>query len=68
MEVRIRHEEQAEAKPFCECEFGELQSVIDTLKRWGGVCFGGDHYADMGAQIVLDESGAYAEIILSEGE
>lgn len=64
MEVRIRHVEQVNSKRFCDVEVGAVEFVMDTLKMGGGVYFEGEYHPDMSFQYVLDETGAYCEIIL----
>lgn len=41
-EVRIRHEDDTEADSLGDVPFGEIDGVIDFLKRWGVIDSGGN--------------------------
>ncbi len=66
MEIRIRHEGQDTGMRFCDSGVGEVESVMASIKRSGGVYFEGEHCNEMSHQFVLDESGAYCEIVLHD--
>lgn len=68
IDVRMRHVGDARSVHFATVEFDQLDSLIPTLQAWGGVLVRGVETEDMSAQIVLDETGAYFEILLGEDE
>ena len=68
MDYRIRRAEEGRAVPLCEAGIHEAEDVVATLRRSGGVWTGEDHITDISYQFVLDESGAYCEIILSDDD
>lgn len=67
MRIKIRHVEQATGGvDFTEIHFSELDKVIEMINRSGGVYYEGGTEPFHSYQLVLDETGAYAEIIIGE--
>lgn len=66
MEVRLRYVHEAEGKYFTDCSHDELEDVIAFVKRAGGVYCGGGEQEFHSFQLCLDETGAYAEIIIGD--
>lgn len=64
MQIKLRHVEQSESKAFDEGPIGYVESLIGFIERSGGVYYEGSHQPFNSYQLVLDESGAYAEIII----
>ena len=66
-EVRLRHELDVASKPLGDVPFGQIETVIPTLKQWGLTT---SNDADVDAdglygQFRHDESGAYFEVVFS---
>lgn len=68
IDVRMRHISDTRSVHFATVEFDQLDSVIPTLQAWGGVQVRDVQTEDIAAQIVLDDTGAYFEILLGEDE
>ena len=67
MEIKIRHMAEANGQYFTTCHHSELGEVIDFIKRAGGVfACGNDSEPFHSYQIVLDETGAWVEILVGE--
>lgn len=64
MEIRIRHIDDATATHFTDCKHTELEDVISLVERSGGVYAKGDVAPFHSYQLVQDETGAYAEILI----
>ena len=64
MNVYLRYAEEANGYLFTECAFDEIEQVMAEIKRGGGVYCDGGMCQDLSYQFVLDEGGAYAEIIV----
>lgn len=62
IEVRIRHQDEAEAVHLSEVPFNELGSVIPTLKGWGIADYEAN---DLIAQFVVTETTAYFEVVIN---
>ena len=68
MEIRIRHIDDATATHFTECRFDELSAVISLVNQSGGVYTKGETAPFHSYQLVQDESGAFAEIIVGDDD
>lgn len=70
MEVRIRHQDASESVHFCDCKFNEVDKVVKYIKQSGGIYIKEDSelLTDISHQIVLEESGAYVEMVVSDIE
>lgn len=67
LEIRIRHEEDAEAVPLAEVPFkpDAIDSIVETIARWGINANGQDYDRDkLSGQFIKDESGAYFEVFV----
>lgn len=65
VEVRIRHEDALNGVRLCRVDLAEVDDVIPTLQRWGGVQYAGETFDDMtGAFFLDDDHAAYFEVIL----
>lgn len=64
-QVRIRHESDTESTSLGQVELDRdaLNRLIPTLRGWG-VVVDGEEVSEMTGQFVLDETGAYFEVVL----
>lgn len=69
IEVRIRHEEDADGVRLCMWPANEIDAVVETVNRWG-VRVSGDRYSDNTAvgSFVYEDGEAYFEVMLAVEE
>lgn len=60
-EVRIRHENDAEAIHLADVPLNDVGSVIPTLKGWGIV---DSEDQELSAQFVVTDTAAYFEVVI----
>lgn len=63
IEVRVRGADEVDGKFLCRVSHAALDSVIAELTRWG-IYWDGDMHRETAGQFVLDDSGAYFEVII----
>jgi hypothetical protein len=71
VEVRIRDQEDIRSVKFTEWVLDDLETVFSQLRIWGGVYAGGrgeDASYDLSGQFVVNDTGAYFEIIVGHGD
>lgn len=65
--VRIRHEDDADGVPLCTWEIADLDRLIPVLKRWG-VYVAETEATEMSGQFTVTDSEAYFEVIVHTSE
>lgn len=72
IEVRIRHESDAEAVRLCDWPATQLDDVIPAIKQWGvfdvANCDAYDVDAEMTGQFAFSPSGGFFEVVIHESE
>lgn len=69
IEVRLRHVNEAQGVHLCTWPATELDGLIPTLNRWGLHAAGQSDCSDSACgQFVVDESGAYFEVMYGDEE
>lgn len=64
IEVRIRRESEGTAKHLCQWPATELDTLIPTIEAWGVQ----DMNTDAFGEFVIDDTGAYFEVVIAETE
>jgi hypothetical protein len=69
IEVRIRHEYDANAVHLCTWPATELDDVIPTIKSWGlsGIGRDLDYDPELTGTLVYSPQGGYFEVIIHDG-
>jgi hypothetical protein len=69
IEVRVRHINEARGVHLCTWPSTQLDEVIPTLSRWGLNAADQSDISDTACgQFVVDESGAYFEVMYGNDE
>lgn len=67
IEVRIRMESEARAVPLCTWPSTELDSLINTINRWGLRVDGNDDASGLACgSFVFQDGEAYFEVMVSD--
>lgn len=67
IEVRVRLEDDSESVHLCDVPFAEVETLIPTLQRWGGICPFEDR--DLTGQFwLIPERDIYFEIIVGNSD
>jgi hypothetical protein len=61
IEVRIRHQDEADSVRLTEVPFTDIGSVIPTIKGWGIADY---EDREMSAQFVVSDTAAYFEVVI----
>jgi hypothetical protein len=65
IEVRIRHQDEADAVRLTDVPFNDIGSVIPAVKGWGIADY---EDRELSAQFVVTDTAAYFEVVIVDSD